>query len=238
MTAHTKAPAQPGLAARSGALKTRRWCTGQGRFTADLAGDALGALCPQPARRRERSKASKRRPAPISITAADLKALKPIRRCCSKFNYVPVGQPILADGVVRFTGEPIAAVVAASKDEAEDLADQVEVEIVETTALVDGSLRSPKARRWCMPKPPATSSSKARSRRPASTTVWKSAHKIVRDRRALAPAKRHADGSARRPRRLRCLDRPGDADLHDADAASDPHRHLPTSSACRNRICA
>ena len=55
-----------------------------------------------------------------------------------KFNYVPVGQPILADGVVRFTGEPIAAVFAASKDEAEDLCDQVEVEIAETAALIDG----------------------------------------------------------------------------------------------------
>ncbi len=55
-----------------------------------------------------------------------------------KFNYVPVGQPILADGVVRFAGEPIAAVFAASKDQAEDLCDQVEVEIAETAALIDG----------------------------------------------------------------------------------------------------
>ena len=54
-----------------------------------------------------------------------------------KFNYKPVGQPILADGVVRFVGEPIAAVVAASEEEAEDIADQVEVEIGETTPVID-----------------------------------------------------------------------------------------------------
>ena len=46
-----------------------------------------------------------------------------------KFNYVPVGQPVLAKDVVRFVGEPIAAVVAPTREEAEDIADRVEVEI-------------------------------------------------------------------------------------------------------------
>lgn len=71
------------------------------------------------------------------VTAADLEGLKPIKPMLSKFNYVPVGQPILADGVVRFTGECIAAVYASGKDEAEDLADQVEVSITETPPLTD-----------------------------------------------------------------------------------------------------
>ena len=60
------------------------------------------------------------------ITAADLKGVKPIRPMLHKFNYRPVGQPILADGEVRFTGEPVAVAVAASEEEAEDIADQVE----------------------------------------------------------------------------------------------------------------
>ena len=38
---------------------------------------------------------------------------------------------------VRFVGEPIAAVVAPSREEAEDIADQVTVEIEETPAVVD-----------------------------------------------------------------------------------------------------
>lgn len=71
------------------------------------------------------------------VTASDLKSLKPIKPMLSKFNYVPIGQPILADGVVRFTGECIAAVYAPSKDEAEDLADRVDVAITETQPLTD-----------------------------------------------------------------------------------------------------
>jgi len=53
-----------------------------------------------------------------------------------KFGYVPVEQPILASEVVRFVGEPIGAVIAASEEEAEDLADCVEVAIAESTAVI------------------------------------------------------------------------------------------------------
>src|SRR5262245_5661310 len=53
------------------------------------------------------------------------------------FNYVPVGQPILADGVVRYVGEPIAAALAESAEAAEDIADRVEVEIEQTQPVVD-----------------------------------------------------------------------------------------------------
>ena len=70
------------------------------------------------------------------VTAAELAAVKPIRPMLHKFNYVPISQPILAQEVVRFVGEPIAAVVAASREEAEDLAELVEVEIEELPAVV------------------------------------------------------------------------------------------------------
>ncbi len=70
------------------------------------------------------------------FTGADLAAVKPIRPMLHKFNYVPTSQPVLATGVVRFVGEPIAAVVAGSREEAEDIADAVEVEIEETPAIV------------------------------------------------------------------------------------------------------
>ncbi|HEX2216012.1 MAG TPA: xanthine dehydrogenase family protein molybdopterin-binding subunit [Xanthobacteraceae bacterium] len=71
------------------------------------------------------------------ITAAELAGVKPICPLLHKFNYVPVAQPILADGIVRFVGEPIAAVVASSEAEAEDVADQVDVQISPSTSLVD-----------------------------------------------------------------------------------------------------
>src|SRR5262249_40093723 len=71
------------------------------------------------------------------ITAADLAAVKPIRPLLHKFNYVSVAQSILAQEVVRFVGEPVAAVMAATQEEAEDLADRIEVEIEDRPAVVD-----------------------------------------------------------------------------------------------------
>src|SRR6266446_5995899 len=62
------------------------------------------------------------------LTAAELAAVKPIRPILHRFNYVPIGQSVLAREVVRFVGEPIAAVVASTREEAEDLADRVAVE--------------------------------------------------------------------------------------------------------------
>jgi aerobic carbon-monoxide dehydrogenase large subunit len=70
------------------------------------------------------------------ITAAELSAVRPIQPMLHKFNYVPISQPVLAATVVRFVGEPIAAVVASTKEEAEDIADRVEVEIEDIPAIV------------------------------------------------------------------------------------------------------
>jgi carbon-monoxide dehydrogenase large subunit len=110
--------------------------TGQGRFTTDLpaalwvrfvrspvaAGRIIRIIAPAGA---------------MVVTAADLAAVKPIKPMLHKFNYVPISQTVLAADVVRFVGEPIAAVVAATAQEAEDLADLVEVEIAATPAVVD-----------------------------------------------------------------------------------------------------
>jgi carbon-monoxide dehydrogenase large subunit len=71
------------------------------------------------------------------ITAADVAAIRPIRPMLHKFNYVPVAQPILAVDVVRFVGEVIAVAVAPTKEEAEDIADRVEVEIAPLDAVTD-----------------------------------------------------------------------------------------------------
>jgi carbon-monoxide dehydrogenase large subunit len=136
MTIHTKGTGTTWVGRSMRRVEDPALVTGQGRFTADLpavhwvrfvrshvaAGSIVNITAPEGAG---------------IVTAADLKALKPIRPMLSKFNYVPVAQPILADGVVRFTGEPIAAVYAPAKDLAEDIADQVEVEITETPALID-----------------------------------------------------------------------------------------------------
>ncbi|OLB79874.1 MAG: hypothetical protein AUI16_00175 [Alphaproteobacteria bacterium 13_2_20CM_2_64_7] len=70
------------------------------------------------------------------LTTADMMAVKPIRPMMHKFNYVPISQPVLARDVVRFVGEPIAAVVSPTQEEAEDIADRVEVDIEEMPAVV------------------------------------------------------------------------------------------------------
>ena len=110
--------------------------TGQGRFTSDLpaarwvrfvrspvaSGRIVSVTAPE---------------GTMVFTAADLAGVKPIRPMLHKFNYVPVSQPILAKDVVRFVGEPVAVVVAATREEAEDIADQVLVQIAETAPVVD-----------------------------------------------------------------------------------------------------
>ncbi len=109
---------------------------GQGRFTGDLPAQCWVRFV----RSSVASGRIVRIAAPAGatvITAADLAAVKPIQPMLHKFNYVPISQPVLATDVVRFVGEPIAAVVAPTREEAEDIADLVTVEIDEMPAVVD-----------------------------------------------------------------------------------------------------
>jgi len=110
--------------------------TGRGRFTADLAAVHWLRFVRSPVAAGKIAKIEAP-PGALIVTAADLKGVKPIRPMLHKFNYRPVGQPILADGVVRFTGEAIAVVVAASEEEAEDIADQVDITIDESKPVID-----------------------------------------------------------------------------------------------------
>ena len=86
---------------------------GQGHFTADL-----------PARFRVRfvrSAVAAGRIVRITspdgatvFTIADLAGVKPIRPMLHKFGYIPIEQPVLADGIVRYVGDPVGVVVAVS----------------------------------------------------------------------------------------------------------------------------
>ena len=135
MTAHAKGSGTSWVGRSIRRFEDPALVTGDGRFTADLAathwvrfvrspiasGTITSLIAPDGA---------------VMFTAADLKALKPIRPMLHKFDYVPVGQPILADGVVRFTGEAVAAIVARSKSLAEDIAEQVEVDIAPLPVVI------------------------------------------------------------------------------------------------------
>jgi aerobic carbon-monoxide dehydrogenase large subunit len=108
---------------------------GGGRFTADLPAAHFVRFVRSPVAAGRIVKID----APDGVTlvrAADL-AARPIKPMLHKYNYRPIEQPILAHAVVRFVGEPIAAILAPTPAEAEDAADRVEIEIAELPAVSD-----------------------------------------------------------------------------------------------------
>jgi carbon-monoxide dehydrogenase large subunit len=114
------------------------------------------------------------------VTAADIKGVKAITPMLHKFNYKPVGQPILADGEVRFVGEAIAAVVAASEEEAEDIADLVEIDIEDAAAVVDGRAAIADGAPQIHAGVPGNVIVNAEVKTPGFDDVWAKAAKIVR----------------------------------------------------------
>jgi aerobic carbon-monoxide dehydrogenase large subunit len=110
--------------------------TGQGHFTADAPAAHWVRFVRSPVAAGNLTDINSPKGAMV-ITAADLKGVKKITPMLHKFSYKPVGQPLLAEGVVRFAGEPVAAVVAATAAEAEDISEQVELSIDEATAVSD-----------------------------------------------------------------------------------------------------
>ena len=108
---------------------------GHGRFTADLPAAYFVRFVRSPvaAGRIVRIAA----PDGVMIVRSRDLGARPIKPMLHKFNYRPIEQPILAGDVVRFVGEPIAAVFAPTPAEAEDVADRIEIEIAELPAVRD-----------------------------------------------------------------------------------------------------
>ena len=109
---------------------------GRGRYTADFAGGARIMRFVRSPVARGRVLAIKAPPGTTIITAADLADVNPICARLDRPDYVTIAQPILARERVSYVGEPIAAVIADSAADAEDLAEQVEVEILAETPVV------------------------------------------------------------------------------------------------------
>lgn len=109
---------------------------GRGRYTADFAHGARALRFVRSPVARGRILAIKAPLGATVITAADLADLKPICPRLDRPDYVPIPQPILAGERVTYVGEPIAAVIADTEAAAEDLAEQVEVEIAAETPVV------------------------------------------------------------------------------------------------------
>jgi aerobic carbon-monoxide dehydrogenase large subunit len=136
MTAHTRGSGTTWVGRSIRRLEDPMLVTGRGRFTGDLPATHWVRFVRSPLASGRIDRIVPPTGATV-ITARDLVGVKPIRPMLHKFNYIPVAQPILAQGVVRFVGEAVAAVVAASEAEAEDIVDDVQVEIADTAAVVD-----------------------------------------------------------------------------------------------------
>ena len=109
---------------------------GRGRYTADLADGARAMRFVRSPVARGRILAVKAPSGATVITAADLDGVKPICPRLDRPDYVAVAQPILARERVSYVGEPIAAVIAETVADAEDLAEQVEIELAAETPVV------------------------------------------------------------------------------------------------------
>jgi len=109
---------------------------GRGRYTADLTQGACILRFVRSPVARGRILAVTAPPEVQIITAAVLVDVKPICPRLDRPDYIPVAQPILARDRVTYVGEPIAAVIAETAAEAEDLAEQVMVEITAETPVV------------------------------------------------------------------------------------------------------
>jgi carbon-monoxide dehydrogenase large subunit len=178
MTAHTKGSGLKWVGRAIRRLEDPALVTGQGRFTADLSATHWVRFLRSPVAAGAIGEISAPEGAHV-VTAADLKGVKPILPMLHKFNYKPVGQPVLADGVVRFVGEAIAAVVAASEEEAEDIVDLIEVEFGDATPVVDARDALREGAPQIHAEAPGNVILEGKVKTAGFDAVWNGAHKIV-----------------------------------------------------------
>src|SRR5512145_130782 len=116
-------------------LEDPRLLTGQGTFVDDLAPQRLAHVA---LRRSDRpharilsigTDAAKGSPGVIGIfTADDLRSVVPLRAQSRMRGYYATPLVPLADGKVRYVGEPVVAVVAQNRYLAEDAAELIEID--------------------------------------------------------------------------------------------------------------
>ena len=153
--------------------------SGRGRFTADLPATHHLRFVRSPVAAGKIGRIAAPDGAQL-ITSADLEGVKSIVPMLHKFNYRPVGQPVLASDAVRFVGEPIAAVVAASAAAAEDMAERVDLEIEEATPVIDARAALAVGAPQIHAEAPGNVILEGKFKSPDFDTAWKGASKIVK----------------------------------------------------------
>jgi aerobic carbon-monoxide dehydrogenase large subunit len=153
--------------------------TGQGHFTADVPATHWVRFVRSPVAAGKLTNINSPKGAMV-ITAADLKGVKKIAPMLHKFSYKPVGQPLLAEGVVRFAGEPVAAVVAATAAEAEDISEQVELSIDEAPAASDARAALHKSAPQIHAEAPGNVILTGQVKTSGFDAAWDGAHTIIK----------------------------------------------------------
>ena len=115
--------------------------TGHGRFIADVAQGAAAVRFVRSPIARGRIVGIEHAGGSAGGRARDhrrrSRRRRPIRPLLHRPDYVPIAQPMLAGERVNYVGEPIAAVIAPTPREAEDIAELVFVDIEPEDAVVD-----------------------------------------------------------------------------------------------------
>jgi len=179
MTAHTKGSGLKWVGRAIRRVEDPALITGQGRFTADLPAAHWVRFVRSPVAAGRLRRIDKPEGAFV-VTAADLAEVKPILPMLHKFNYRPVAQPILADDAVRFVGEPVAAVIAASAAEAEDVADLVDLAIEQTPPVTDAMAALASGAPQLHAEAPGNVILEGKVKTAGFDAIWKNASKRVR----------------------------------------------------------
>src|SRR4051812_1702945 len=131
---------EQGIGARLARKEDRRFLRGRGEFVGNirLPGMLEVAFLRSPMAHGRIVSIKKPPGSEKSVfTAEDLKGVKPIIASSALKGFKSSEQPVLASGKVRQVGELVAMCVAPTRAEAEDLADQTELELEELPAVVD-----------------------------------------------------------------------------------------------------
>src|SRR5258708_17712492 len=118
-------------------LEDRALLRGGGSYVSDRIGDAAAVRFVRSPVARGAILDIEVPPDATIFTGRDLADLRPIRPILHRPDYIPIGQPVLAIDRVVFTGQPVAVVVADSPALAEDLAEQVFIDIAATDPVLD-----------------------------------------------------------------------------------------------------
>jgi carbon-monoxide dehydrogenase large subunit len=134
------APAAKGIGAALPRKEDDRFLRGHGEYVGDVRLDGMleVAFVRSPVAHGRLVSVTRPRGAEDRVfTAQDLAGVRPIKAVSGLPGFKVSEQPVLATTKVRHVGEIVAACVAPSRAEAEDLAARVEVDIQELPAVVD-----------------------------------------------------------------------------------------------------